>query len=462
MEEGVFLRLLIAVAVCRLLYFFGSKLGRGSSLPGLAALKIYPGVLSRLKLPEITISVTGSNGKTSTAEMIVRVLTGAGMSVGWNHEGSNQIEGLATLLLRISSLGGKARRDVLVFESDERSAHKIFEVIKPHVIVITNLCRDQLTRNGHYEFIQDRLREALDVSGNGALVLNADDPFVAALARRGGNGADEGETGGASPRETVWFGIANGAVNEVAASGMYDDGAFCPVCKARMAYDHRISSHMGGFQCGVCGYCRRTPDYEVTGLDYETGEVTLSGNLKTRLALPGLTGAYNLIAAIAAAAAAGINAEDSAQALEGYKLTGGRTVRFTADGRKGILLVSKHENSLSYNQSLSFVARQAGICTVVILVDAISRRYYTSETSWLWDVDFSILENSGVRNIVLAGQYVNELAARFLMTNIEQELIGYVPDLSELRKYVTDKTKGDIYAITCFADKAKLKKAFAE
>ena len=113
-----FMKVFLAVIICKLLYFIGSLIGRGSSLPGQVALAICPGALESLKLPKIIIAVTGSNGKTSTTELLAHTLARCGMSVGWNHEGSNQIEGVATLLFRIASLSGKVKRDALVFECD--------------------------------------------------------------------------------------------------------------------------------------------------------------------------------------------------------------------------------------------------------------------------------------------------------------------------------------------------------
>jgi len=454
------MRLIIAIAICKLLYFIGSRIGRGSSLPGQVALAVCPGALKQIKLPDIIVAVTGSNGKTSTVEFLSRALQGCGMKVGWNREGANQIEGAATLLLRMATFRGRVNRDALVLECDERYARKLFEVIKPSIMIVTNLCRDQMTRNGHHEFIQSCISTAIDAAGAGmTLVLNADDPYVAALANASANA------------NVVWFGVGADVVlqnsgyraPDIGYSSFlrYDDGAFCPVCKERFTYDYRVTAHMGGYRCGACGFSRPEPDYCVTGLNYKTGAVALDGGITTRLKFPSLTGAYNLVAAIAAAGTAGVKAEDSARALDGYELTGGRTVYLAADGRDGILLVSKHENSLSYNHSLSWLAGQGRQCTVVILVDSISRKYYTSETSWLWDVDFDILADDNVRSVVLAGRYVNELAARFAFTAIDPGKIGYVPDTGRLREYVKDNTTGYIYAVTCFSDKEKLIKAFA-
>ena len=98
----------IAVLVCKILVFIGRILKKGTSLPGAVALKLCPDILSRITLPEAVVAVTGSNGKTSTVEMIANVLTESGKKVIWNKEGSNQIEGVTTLLLKNAASQGGA------------------------------------------------------------------------------------------------------------------------------------------------------------------------------------------------------------------------------------------------------------------------------------------------------------------------------------------------------------------
>jgi len=124
------------------------------------------------------------------------------------------------------------------------------------------------------------------------------------------------------------------------------------------------------------------------------------------------------------------------------------------------LLISKHENSLSYNQSLSWVAGRRKPCTAIIVVDSISRKYYTSETSWLWDIDFDILAEDNVSHVVLSGRYVNELMARFALTAVDPGKITCVADPEKLRDHVEQSSTGEIFLITCFADKAKIIRAF--
>jgi len=177
---------------------------------------------------------------------------------------------------------------------------------------------------------------------------------------------------------------------------------------------------------------------------------------KMQVKLPSITSAYNFCSAVAVAKAAGVSVSESVKALDGYELTSGRIIKLNLGEREGLLLLSKHENTFAYDASLSWVIKQKKPCTVIVLVDAISRKYFTSETSWFWDIDFGLLADKNVKNIVLAGRYINELAMRFAMTDVDKSKIGYVTDLSGLREYVEKSTVGDIYAVTCFSDKAKL------
>ena len=167
--------MLLAILLCKLGRAVGKLVGKGSSLPGKLALKVCPDILRRVKLPPHIIAVTGSNGKTSTVEMIAAILRADGKQVVYNAEGSNQIEGVATMVLTHASLGGRVRADVLLIESDERYAAHTFRFFHPTLFVITNLYRDQLTRNGHPEWVYDSILPSLHPET--VLLLNADDPI---------------------------------------------------------------------------------------------------------------------------------------------------------------------------------------------------------------------------------------------------------------------------------------------
>lgn len=159
----------------KIIYKLGKILKKGSSKPGQVALKLDKDILAKVTLPENVIVVTGSNGKTSTTELIYNVLNDNGYSVGCNLEGSNQTEGVTTMILNNCNWKGEVDKDVLVIESDERYLRHTLKFFKPKYLIVTNLYRDQMTRNGHPELIYDIIKEA--ISDGVHLILNTDDPL---------------------------------------------------------------------------------------------------------------------------------------------------------------------------------------------------------------------------------------------------------------------------------------------
>jgi UDP-N-acetylmuramyl tripeptide synthase len=221
-----------------------------------------------------------------------------------------------------------------------------------------------------------------------------------------------------------------------------------------MQYDFFHYTHLGAYSCPSCGYSRPETTYTVQSMDLKSGTITINGDVIS-LEFASKYNVYNICAAYTAASLLGVDGKVSAQQLSDFVMKNGRVVRFTAGNNQGMLITSKHENSTSYNQSLSYVAMQPEQSTLVIIVDAISRKYYTAETSWLWDISFELLEGSNVRNIILTGKYAYDLAARFELANITTAQITVEPDLSKMGKLITQPTD-KIYAVTCFSDKEKL------
>ncbi len=363
--------------VCKLVRTAGRVVGRGSSLPGKFALRICPDILGKIKLPPRIIAVTGSNGKTSTVEMAASILKLAGKKVIYNAEGSNQVEGVATLLLSNSSLKGEVKADVLLMESDERYAQYSFKWFHPDCFVITNLYRDQLTRNGNPEWVFNAVKKA--VHPQTTLVLNADDPLVSCLAE--GHDRDK----------VKWFGVAKSDIDTKEPQGVYDDGARCPVCRGPMEYSSYHFHHIGHYRCPRCGFRRHDPDIEVTELDLKNGRMVIGPDHEISLAFRSIYNVYNILAAWSACFLAGVPEKIISDAVNNYILRNGRMVRFTLGKHKGTLLTSKHENSVAYDTNISYVNGIDSPCDVMIIVDAISRKYFTGETSWLWDIDFNAL-----------------------------------------------------------------------
>ena len=432
------MRMFLAILVCKLGRFVGKLVGKGSSMPGKFALKICPDILRRVQLPPHVIAVTGSNGKTSTVEMIAAILRADGKNVVYNEEGSNQIEGVTTLVLTHATFGGKVKADVLLLESDERYAKFSFQFFHPTEFVITNLYRDQLTRNGHPEWVYDAILPAIHPDTK--LILNADDPLSSCFAQNHG--------------KVKWFGLDKCAISTDAPTGVYHDGAYCPVCHAPMVYDYVHYNHIGAYRCPNCGHAKPVTDYTATAVDLENGTLTIDGSVTIQLAFRSIYNVYNILAAYAACREVGIAADTAAGVINNYILKNGRMQRFTLGAHKGVLLTSKHENSIAYDTNLRYVASTKADCAVLIIVDAVSRKYFTSETSWLWDIDFDQLDKPHVKHVVLSGRYCNDLAERFSFTGMTNWTVQ--PDIAAAAAELKAEGSEDLYVVTCFSDRDKL------
>ena len=434
------MRMICAILLCKLLRFAGRLLGKGSSLPGRYALKLCPDVLGRVKLPGQVIAVTGSNGKTSTVEMIAAVLRAAGREVVVNAEGSNQIEGVATLILSHCTLSGRMRGDVLLLESDERYARYSFRWFHPTLFVVNNLYRDQLTRNGHPEWVYDAILPA--IHPDTTLVLNADDPLVACFAR--------------GHEKVRWFGLEDWAGASREHRGVYDDGARCPVCAGKLTYSLYHYAHIGHYRCAACGHCRPAPDFAATDLDLSAGRLVLEGDTEIRLRFRSIYNVYNILAAWSVCRLSGVEKGTIAAVINNYILKNGRMVRFTLGGHRGTLLTSKHENSVAYDTNLRYIREQGRPCTVMVIVDAISRKYFTGETSWLWDIDFDQLSCPHVERVILCGKYVNDLALRLDFSAVPAEKVVCCGTVAEAAGALAAEGEEELFVVTCFSDRDKL------
>lgn len=428
------------ILIAKIIGFLGGLVGRGSSMPGAVAMKLCPGILGRIKVNGCVIAVTGSNGKTSTTEMLRKLAASGGRRVICNSEGSNQTEGVVTALLKEASLSGKVAADFIILESDERFCQYTFKNFTPDYFIVLNLYRDQLTRNGHPEYVRGELAKGIPTGST--LIINCDEPISASLACK-----HEGKVLG--------FSVLPEVFREEGIAHAYDDGAKCPVCHGKMDYEYRVENHMGSFKCASCSYSRRNPDHSVTGRD-ETGYI-IDGKYTVVPQLDNPMFVYNLAAAFTVATEAlKISPTDAAEMLSAYHLDNSFQARiddFILAGNPGTFILCKHENSIAYDGAIQAVCSDSSSQkTVLIAVDKLSRKYSANDMSWLWDIDFERLNRDDVSGFYLCGKFAENLALRLLFAGISENRIVCIPDFSLCIDRLKKEGKGHIFAMTCFTD----------
>jgi UDP-N-acetylmuramoyl-tripeptide--D-alanyl-D-alanine ligase len=135
------------------------------------------------RLPELTvIGVTGSSGKTSTKDLIGQVLSGLGSTIAPAGSLNNELGHPYTVL----QAGPWTR--YLVLETSARGIghiRNLTEIAPPHIGVVLNVGSAHLGEFGSREAIAEAKGELVEaLPSDGLAVLNADDPYVAAMAAR--------------------------------------------------------------------------------------------------------------------------------------------------------------------------------------------------------------------------------------------------------------------------------------
>ncbi len=373
--------------------------GGGTTHPGQVVLSRAPNALRALsrRQSECCILVSGTNGKTTTASMLAAILREAGHAVTHNRAGANVPAGVVTALLEEPS-------DYGVFEVDEAWLPVVAAELTPDLVVLANLFRDRLDGYGELDALADAWEAMVRGGLRARLVLNADDPTVAAL----GSAGAEGHVGAVS-----YFGIEDREVG-LPDSEHAVDSARCRGCDGPLHYETRILSHMGHHRCDSCGTARPLPlvaaeEIRIDGLSGSRFTIGVSGDrLDARLELPGLYNVYNALAAAAAAHALGIGPGPITSALAAFEPVFGRGERVRAGSTNLVVLLMK--NPAGANELLRALAGDASP-PLDLLIALNDGQADGRDVSWIWDADFEAL-GPLVGRVVCSGRRAAELALR--------------------------------------------------
>jgi UDP-N-acetylmuramyl tripeptide synthase len=391
--------------------------GGGTALPGLVAGAIASDLVRSLaeNLPQGVVTVTGTNGKTTTAHLLAAILVEAGFEPLANHSGSNLERGLlATYVAAADRFGeiAKSNQAIGVLEVDEAELPRLFPRLRPRVATFLNLFRDQLDRYGEVDSISEGWRAMLtEFDAATTLVLNVDDPSVAELAIQA--------TG-----RVVTFGMDDHSV-ALGAVDHASDARFCPNGN-RFVYDAIYMGHVGEWHCDCCGRSRPAPD--VIAREIQLGEdgsrVTIAIGetaLAIELPLPGLYVVYNALAAAASAYALGVTHEVIASALATATAPFGRQERFQVDGREVRVLLAK--NPAGLNEVLRTLTVTDGPLTVLAMLnDGIQDG---QDVSWIYDADIELFAGRELQ-LVCSGDRADDFALRWVLAGIEPRSV--LPD----------------------------------
>jgi len=338
--------------------------GGGSALPGLFVEKIDPRFIERTlaALPQGTVVISGTNGKTTTTKMVVELLESQGLKVFTNRTGSNFTRGVAAALLGEVDNKGRLDADIAVLELDEAHAVHFVRNIKPRYSLLLNVMRDQLDRFGEIDATAKLLARIADATTE-AVVLNREDPRVRTIGRvlKGG-------------QKIAYFGLGDEA-------------------KKLFPTDDELRGDMPASK----PTSPLNADVVLTKVDGNDATFMIGEHeVTTSLELQGVYNIYNAAAALALVrviASDSLNEESLIRTLAKVTPAFGRGETVTVGGKPLELVLVK--NPSGFRLSLSSFPPE-GYATMI----AINDNYADGrDMSWLWDVDFDSLKTEGVAEV---------------------------------------------------------------
>lgn len=365
---------------------------RGNALPGLVVERFFPRflpvVLSRLQ--QGTVVVSGTNGKTTTTKMVATILARE-YRVLTNDTGSNFVRGAITAICDHATWSGRIAAEVAVFELDEAHAVRFVDVVTPDRVLLLNVMRDQLDRFGEIDTTA-RLLRTVARTATTAVVLNRDDPRIAAIA-------------GDVPAAVTFYGVAA----DLRADFPTDEELYGVDPDAAPAAVPDATAELRFLELGETSRLRM----RIAGTDHDVD-----------LRAGGAHNAQNAAGAAAMALTFGLPPGVVADGLRAVQPAFGRGQTFSVEDRRLILHLVK--NPAGFRQTLRTLrAYRADAVVIAINDDYADGR----DVSWLWDVDFgAVLTADGPGSWLLtSGTRAADMALRLRYDGVGTDAVE--PDL---------------------------------
>lgn len=389
-------------AVAKICKMMGKQ---GVTWTGKIARMIDPEILSELagEIKEKIYVVCGTNGKTTTNNLLCSALEAQGKKVVCNHTGSNMLNGCVAAFVLKTKWNGKLEADYACIEVDEASALRIFPYFQPDYMILTNLFRDQLDRYGEIDITMNLVRDAMRLAPEMKIIVNADDALSYYVTLESGN-------------SYVTYGIGEKVFEE--SINEIKEGRFCKKCGAKMNYNFYHFSQLGDYYCSKCDFRRPKIDYNAS--EIETGDhlAFTVDNFRVKANYRGFYNIYNILAVYAAMREERFTMENFREVLDAYHPQNGRMEHFSINGTEIILNLAK--NPAGFNQNISAVMEDTSLKDLIILIN--DNDQDGTDVSWLWDVDFDRFQSDNINSITVSGIRCQDMRLRLKYVDIPSKV----------------------------------------
>ncbi len=378
---------------------------KGTTLPGKIANWIDPEIMGHLSVAyrDGIIMITGTNGKTTTANLLASILRQSGEEFAFNQAGANLVTGITGALIQNTRWNGSSRASLALLEVDEATVPKFCEQVSPTLAIVTNFFRDQLDRYGELDTTVRMVRESLPKET--LLVLNADDPLVAQF--------------GTDHASVIYYGVER-TPDSSSESEETREARFCPVCGTALNYALFHYGQLGIFNCLGCGFHRPEPEIRAQNIRMEEGLLLFQvGVTSFTLSLQGYYNLYNALAALTAARQLEINDVLIEKGLRDFIPQAGRMERFYLP--EGEITLTLVKNPTGFDQVIQTMLGVNKPLRILIGINDLAAD--GRDISWLWDVNFERLgmHEASINQVICTGLRAEDIALRLKYAGVSVE-----------------------------------------
>lgn len=411
------IRRLLAIIIGKLAILSSRLVGKqGTDLPGRLALRIYPNILKELaaNINEEIFVITGTNGKTTTSNMIAAIIKEKNYSYVHNKAGANMISGITATFIEYTNLIGTRTHNYAILETDEANIPLLLQQLTPRILLITNFFRDQLDRYGEIDNIINLIKEAVK-NKDIELVLNADDPLVVHF---------HNETG----LHCWYYGFAATEYDQIKSQEIRE-GRYCVFCGAELKYERYHYAQLGKFKCRNCGSHNPRANFTAAGLQLNPTISFAINDIAISSPYQGFYNAYNILAAVSLAKLAGIEDSIVQAAIRKFQPQAGRLETFIINNKAVMLILVKNPTALNQTFDMLTYDNESKDIFIALNNNAADGR----DISWIWDANVEELASpeAQVEKIICSGLRSGDMAVRVKYAGFDIEKIIIATELKE-------------------------------
>lgn len=407
---------------------------KATQLPGKIAHKVDSNILRNMKKPLNTIAVTGTNGKTTTVNMIADIIDHLDNTYISNRLGSNTYHGLVSAILDGTTLTGRVNVDYAIYEVDELWSTNVLSQLEPKTFSITNLFQDSFERNANIYYVLERIKKG--ITKDVKLILNATDSISSFID---------------VPNEKVYFSVDNIFWEDEVKNSIVQDLLYCPNCEEEIVWDFQRYHHIGNYHCEKCGFTKPKAKYSAYGIDEEKNSIMLMEDEET-VFLPiiqrSIETVYNQVCAYATLRENGFDSDQIIVAMKLLKIIDTRFETVEVNSKKIIRMVAKGYNPVANSRVLDFIGKSENKKTIIYLFDNIESNGSVDArtTGWNYSIDYDLLRDN-FDKFIFKSRTAEDFIVPMLMRGIDKNKIVIAKEMSDIIKNIDIQTEEDIYIL---------------